>query len=284
MVNSSSNYPNFIKIICSSDELCHLRNPLVFAKSHCKNMLSPVFLESPHGKSWEVEVIMSQDEIWIAKGWKSFCPYYSISVKSLLMFTYIPCSHFDVTIYDQSTSIIEYPIHQDIEVDEEEDVIPFFQYNAIAIEEDIPVYLQANANVIEQDKEVGEANSRSEQVNPKIYRSLHNLLNINGDKLHFEMVIKKAHSTYMTIPLRYSQGTYIINMANMRLVSEEGEEWRVDIGYNAGKVIIKGGWSAFQKDNKISNGETWRFKLIRGPIANVLQVHKNPTLLLIATN
>ena len=68
------------------------------------------------------------------------------------MFTYIPCSHFDISIYDQSTSKIEYPIHQDIEVDEEEEVIPSFQYNANVIEEDIPIYLQANANVIEQGK------------------------------------------------------------------------------------------------------------------------------------
>ena len=54
-------------------------------------------------------------------------------------------------------------------------------------------------------------------------------------------------------------------MANMRLVSEEGEEWRVDIGYSWSKVITKGRWTAFQKDNdnKISNGNTCRLKLIR---------------------
>ena len=66
-------------------------------------------------------------------------------------------------------------------------------------------------------------------------------------------------------------------MANMRLVNEEGEKWRVDTVYKGSKVIIKGGWTTFQKDNKIANGETCRFKLIRGPIANVLQVQKIPT-------
>ena len=68
------------------------------------------------------------------------------------MFTYIPFFHFDVSIYDQSTSKIEFQIHQDIEVGEVEEVIPFFQYNDNVIEDDIPVYLQSNANVIEHAK------------------------------------------------------------------------------------------------------------------------------------
>ena len=49
-------------------------------------------------------------------------------------------------------------------------------------------------------------------------------------------------------------------MDNMMLVNEEGTEWRVDIGYNGSKVITKGKWTAFQKDNKIANGKTCRVK------------------------
>jgi len=116
-------------------------------------MLNPVFLEAPHGKAWEVEVENSQDQIWLAKGWKDFCGYYSISIRSLLVFTYNPRSHFDVAIYDQSTTEIEYPIDQEIESDEEEEDIPVLQANANVIEEDIPVNLQTNANVIEEEEE-----------------------------------------------------------------------------------------------------------------------------------
>ncbi|WMV15003.1 hypothetical protein MTR67_008388 [Solanum verrucosum] len=116
-------------------------------------MLNPVFLEAPHGKAWEVEVENSQGQIWLAKGWKDFCGYYSITVRSLLIFTYNPRSHFDVAIYDQSTTEIEYPIDQEIESDEEEEDIPVLQANANVIEEDIPVKLQANANVIVEEEE-----------------------------------------------------------------------------------------------------------------------------------
>ena len=77
-------------------------------------MLNPVFLEAPHGKSWEIEVENSQGQIWLDKGLNDLCAYYSISVRSLLIFTYYPPCHFDVAIYDQSTTKIEYPIDQDI--------------------------------------------------------------------------------------------------------------------------------------------------------------------------
>ena len=63
----------------------------------------------------------------------------------------------------------------------------------------------------------------------------------------------------------------------MRLVNEEGVEWKVEIEYARSMVIIKEGWTAFRKDNKIANSETCRFKLIGGPIANVLPVQKIPT-------
>ncbi|XP_027769992.1 uncharacterized protein LOC107010007 [Solanum pennellii] len=164
--NSSPNNPKFIQIITSSDELCRLRIPVVFAERHCKNMLNPVFLEAPHGKAWEVEVENSQGQIWLAKGWNDFCAYYSISIRSLLVFTYNPRSHSVVAIYDQSKTEIEYPIDQEAESDEQEQDIPVLQANANVIEEednpinllananvneeDIPVNLQANANVIEQ--------------------------------------------------------------------------------------------------------------------------------------
>uniref|UniRef100_A0A3Q7G5N5 TF-B3 domain-containing protein n=1 Tax=Solanum lycopersicum TaxID=4081 RepID=A0A3Q7G5N5_SOLLC len=226
--SSSPNNPKFIQIITSLDELRRLRIPVVFAKRHCENMLNPVFLEAPHGKSWEVEVENSQGQIWLAKGWSDFCDYYSISVKSVLMFTYNPRCHFSVAIYDQN-------------------------------------------------KEVGEANSISEKVGPNNYSSRYSLVDLTGDNPFFEMVIKKSHATCMAIPLRFAQQTDIINMKNMRLVNEEGVEWKVEIEYARSMVIIKQGWTAFRKDNKIANGETCLFKLIQGPIANVLQVQKIPT-------
>ncbi|KAH0776768.1 hypothetical protein KY290_008179 [Solanum tuberosum] len=316
-------HPKFFQIICSLDELCRLRIPVVFAERHCKDMLNHVFLQAPYGKAWKVEVEHSQGQIWLVKGWKEFSDYYAISIRQFLIFGYNARDHFDVTIFDMSTTEIEYPI-EDIESDdsmdfldhsaenvshgplvekrrrkrqegEEEDNIRVnLQTNANVIEEeekDIPINLQTNANALEEeesqeisegceeheqkpeigtDQEVGEANHRSEEVGSK-NNSRYSVVNLTGDTPYFEIVIKKTHTTYMTIPMRFAKRTNIVNMKNMRLVNEEGIEWGVEIEYTERRAIIKRGWTEFRKDNKITSGETIRFKLIQGRVANVLQ-------------
>ncbi|XP_010317755.2 B3 domain-containing protein At1g49475-like [Solanum lycopersicum] len=113
----------------------------------------PTDTRTRSGKAWKVELENSQGQIWLTKGWSDFCDYYSISVKSVLMFTYNPRCHFAVAIYDQSKTEIEYPIDQDIESDEQEEDILVAQANANIIDEDILI-LQSNANVIEEDSPI----------------------------------------------------------------------------------------------------------------------------------
>ncbi|KAG5610453.1 hypothetical protein H5410_021734, partial [Solanum commersonii] len=174
---------------------------------------------------------------------------------NFLIFRYNARAHFDVTICDQKK------------------------------EEYIPVYFQTNANyyivlgylfqeisegseeheqqpTIGTDQEVGKAYSRSEEVGQK-NSSRHNFVNLNGDSPYYEI----------TISIRFSLRTSIVNMKNMRLFNEEGIEWGVEIEYNGHMVIIKRGWSEFLKDNKIASDETYRFKLIRGHVANVLHIY-----------
>ncbi|WMV55451.1 hypothetical protein MTR67_048836, partial [Solanum verrucosum] len=298
-------------MILNSNVFCIQRISVVFAERHCKDMLNHVFLQAPYGKAWKVEVEHSQGQIWLVKGWKEFSDYYAISIRQFLIFGYNARDHFDVTIFDMSTTEIEYPI-EDIESDdsidfldhsaenlshgplvekrrrkrqegEEQDAIRVnLQTNANVIEEeeeDIPVNLQTNANALEeeesQDQEVGEANHRSEEVGSK-NDSRHSMVNLTGDTPYFEIAIKR-HTTYMTIPMRFAKRTNIVNMKNMRLANEDGKEWGVEIEYTERRAIIKRGWTKFRKDNKIASGETIRFKLIQGRVANVLQVQKIPT-------
>ncbi|KAG5621444.1 hypothetical protein H5410_006662 [Solanum commersonii] len=234
-----------------------MRIPVVFAKRHCKNMLNPVFVEAPHGKAWEIEVENSQGQIWLAKGWKDFCGYYSITVRSLLIFTYNPQ--------------IEYPIDQEIESDEEEEDIPVLQANANVIEEekedipvnlqanakviveeeeDIPVNLQANANVIEEEEDdipvnlQANANVIEEDI-PVNLQTNANAKQSSKKSTEAEVIPNRNSETAAaigttdtdtnTIPLKFAQSTNIINMKKMRLVNEEGVEWGVEIEYTRKK-------------------------------------------------
>ncbi|KAG5610552.1 hypothetical protein H5410_021833 [Solanum commersonii] len=132
----------------------------------------------PHPKFFElvpVELIsrVTQGQIWLTKGLKEFCDYYSISIRNFLIFRYNARAYFDVTICDHEPPNICY-----------------------VIEEYIPVNFETNANIIEQeyyialgypfqeisegseeheqqpnigiDQEVGEANSKSEELVKRI--------------------------------------------------------------------------------------------------------------------
>ncbi|XP_059312733.1 B3 domain-containing protein LOC_Os12g40080-like isoform X1 [Lycium ferocissimum] len=99
--------PKFYKIIFSPQ--CCLRIPEDFASRYCKNLQNLAYLEVPTGKVWEVEVVHSEGQIWLAKGWRDFSDYYSIDCGHFLMFGYNGLSHFNVTIFDLSATEIEYP-------------------------------------------------------------------------------------------------------------------------------------------------------------------------------
>uniref|UniRef100_A0A3Q7JMK1 TF-B3 domain-containing protein n=1 Tax=Solanum lycopersicum TaxID=4081 RepID=A0A3Q7JMK1_SOLLC len=135
-------------------------------------------------------------------------------------------------------------------IEGEEEYIPVnLQINANIIEEeeeDIPVNLQTSANELaeeeSQDQEVEEDNHRSEEVGQK-NNNRHSVVNLADDTPYFEIVIKKTHTTYLTIPIRFANRTNIVNMKNMRLVNGEGIRWGVEIEYTKCRAIIKKGWT-----------------------------------------
>ncbi|KAG5610447.1 hypothetical protein H5410_021728 [Solanum commersonii] len=198
-----------------------------------------------------VELIsrVTQIQIWLAKGWKEFCDYYSISIRNFLIVRYNTRAHFDYYI------ALEYLFQEISEGSEEHEQQPN----------------------IGTDQEVGEANTRSEEVGPK-NSSQHNFVNLNGGNPYFEIVMKKKiHTTSIvrfnneyilfshlldfsflyTILIRFALRTNIVNMKNMCLLKQEGIEWGVEIQYNG---------------HMIASDETCRFKLIRAHVANVLQI------------
>ncbi|XP_059310676.1 uncharacterized protein LOC132062041 [Lycium ferocissimum] len=101
--------PKFYKIILSPHECSRLRIPQDFASRYYNNMQSPARLEVPSGEVWKVEVVKSEGQSWLTKGWQDFIDYYSVKCGHFLMFGYNGHSHFNVTIFDMSASEIEYP-------------------------------------------------------------------------------------------------------------------------------------------------------------------------------
>nr|XP_025885542.1 B3 domain-containing protein At5g18000-like isoform X2 [Solanum lycopersicum] len=120
-----------------------------------------------------------------------------------------------------------------------------------------------------------EAEGGKEENVPKTTRF--SVININNKDPYFEMVVRKTHSFFMTIPKSFAIWTGITKMKKMRLVNGNGNKWKlVDIVHTQQRVYMKRGWAGFRTLNRIGNGQTCRFKLIKENCCeySVLQVQK----------
>uniref|UniRef100_M1DWD5 DNA binding protein n=1 Tax=Solanum tuberosum TaxID=4113 RepID=M1DWD5_SOLTU len=138
-------------------------------------------------------------------------------------------------------------------------------------------YKNPKREKVSSDQKDEEAHSGSEAYGLK-RNSRCSLVTFNSHDDYYEIVVKKSHTTFMTIPMGFAKRTGIINMKKMRLINDKGKkEWEVEIVHTGPRVIIKNGWAEFRTHNKIANGETCRFKLIQGhATASVLQVQNVP--------
>ncbi|CAL5371120.1 unnamed protein product [Camellia sinensis] len=120
--------------------------PRKFMTKHGKNLANLVFLNVPSGAVWKVELMNSNEEVWLSNGWKDFTQYYSIRFGHLLVFRYDRNSNFHVIIFDMSASEIEYPSNptqklqlleteEDIEIDDSVEILEDFPTQQTKVEE-----------------------------------------------------------------------------------------------------------------------------------------------------
>ncbi|XP_058008068.1 B3 domain-containing transcription factor VRN1-like [Hevea brasiliensis] len=104
--------PHFFKIIL--DDTIHEKKlciPRKFVRKYGKDLSSPVLLEVPCGRIWQVELTKCDGEIWLQNGWQEFMEYYSLAHGSFIVFEYNKRNcHFNAIIFDKSASEIDYPI------------------------------------------------------------------------------------------------------------------------------------------------------------------------------
>ncbi|KAK4488350.1 hypothetical protein RD792_004108, partial [Penstemon davidsonii] len=98
----------FFKIIVNPQEN-KLKIPTDFTRRYAQNLPSRVSVKVPDGLVWEVELVHSNGEFWLEKGLEEFKKYYYLDFGHLLVFEYDGKSQFEVVIFDNTASEIEYP-------------------------------------------------------------------------------------------------------------------------------------------------------------------------------
>ncbi|XP_021742735.1 uncharacterized protein LOC110708817 [Chenopodium quinoa] len=82
----------------------HLVLPEKFT-AHMKSQLpDKVFLKSPSGGVWDIELLKSDDLLFVGNGWKDFVKVNELNEKCVLMFKFKRNSSFEVLIFDQGSS------------------------------------------------------------------------------------------------------------------------------------------------------------------------------------
>ncbi|CAH9084236.1 unnamed protein product [Cuscuta europaea] len=97
------------------------RIPEEFVTKYGKKMPKVGSFEVPTGEVWEIELVPSQGQVCLARGWKEFTRKYSIREGHFLVFRYDGESHFHVIIFDKSATEIEYPQFKTHDDDDDDD-------------------------------------------------------------------------------------------------------------------------------------------------------------------
>ncbi|XP_048228271.1 B3 domain-containing protein At3g18960-like [Ricinus communis] len=86
--------------------------PKRFIRSYENGLSNPVILKVPSSAKWQVELVEHDGIVWLQNGWQEFQKYYSLAFESFLVFEYNEGdSDFNVTIFNKSTTEIDYPVN-----------------------------------------------------------------------------------------------------------------------------------------------------------------------------
>ncbi|XP_060193417.1 B3 domain-containing protein LOC_Os12g40080-like isoform X1 [Lycium barbarum] len=315
MLVDPDNPPAFYKLLLSREAFMNkILMPSDFVKKHKKMLTKACLLKTDvAGMSWEAKIVREKPNYFICEGdWPRFVVHHQLKHGDVLLFFLVEKSTFRVQPYtpkccrsirerqllyeELSSSCSEEEIGPSrrskraksvdplIVLDSEEETVDTSSSDDESKHEDDPSYAhpaiyskkpkREKASSGGSDEEEEAESGSEEEIGPKKIKF--SVINLNNKDPYYEIVVKKSHSTFMTIPMRFAKWAGIIGMKKLRLVNEEGNEWGVEIVHIGARFHIRKGWAEFRTHNKIASGETCRFKLIQGRGANVLQVQKVP--------
>ncbi|KAM3250485.1 B3 domain-containing protein REM9-like [Capsicum chacoense] len=270
MLVDPDKHPSFCKLLFKLGFMNKILMPPVFIKENKKMLAKTCLLKTNAvGLIWEAKIVRENSNYFICDGdWPQFVVHHKLELGDILIFFLIDKSTFQVLPYNQKSckSFSGKGVFQELS-------------SSSAEEHDVGIARKLKKIKMEpkESSEEEKAEGGNGKKGPK--KNRFSVVNLNSKDPYFEMVVRKTHSIFMTIPLSFAKGTGMTNMKKMRLVNEKGNEWKlVDIVHTRYRVLIKGGWAEFRTRNKIANGQTCRFKLIKGNGCgnNVLQVQKIP--------
>ncbi|KAH0706204.1 hypothetical protein KY285_010702 [Solanum tuberosum] len=261
-------HSSFHKLLLRQGFKDEIQIPPGFMKENKKMLAKTCLLKSNVvGMSWKSNIVRKRSNYFICeREWTQFVVHHQLQLGDVLLFFLIHKSTFQVLAYNQKSHRNNQQFEElsSSSGEKQEDVIG---RNSKRVKTE-PT--GSSGNVAEKEG----VESGNQENGPKKIRF--SVVNLNSNDPYYEMVIKKSHSSFMTIPVDFARWAGLIGMKKMNLDNGKGKDWEVFIERRQGCVRITRGWPEFKTHNKIATGETYRFKLIwgKGSANNVLQVLK----------
>ncbi|CAL5191855.1 unnamed protein product [Lathyrus oleraceus] len=239
---------HFFKIIVSESlNQGKLMIPVKFVNKYGEGLPTAIYLNTPNGAVWKINLVKNDGKIWFEKGWKEFEEYYSLSHGHLLVFKYEKTCHFEVQIFDKSALEINYP-SKSVETEKvlsNEDDSKASQKKKI--NSSFEVGKEVNAT-LERATEFKTCNPSFVIVMRASYVEHHFCLSLpkNFGKRHFDLDKKKGIIYFQVLDDgRVWSARYSIRM------SDKGSRFE-----------LSRGWRDFVKDNNLKVGDVCNFELI----------------------
>lgn len=78
--------------------------PRKFVEKYRNCLPNAIYLKTPSGAKWKLDLVKIDGKIWFQKGWKQFAKYHNLAQYHLLIFKYERTSHFHVHIFEKSAN------------------------------------------------------------------------------------------------------------------------------------------------------------------------------------
>ncbi|GMY06451.1 b3 domain-containing transcription factor vrn1 [Fagus crenata] len=223
-----------------------LRIPVKFVREFGDELSTEATLTVPSGGIWQVGLEESDNHLWFCNGWKDFVEYHSICLGHLLVFRYEGNSNFHVIIMDKTTTEIQYPLEDEVEI--------------IDVDEELPTKHEEVREKIGKKKHFGMSSKGGRE------RAIQAATTFKPSGPSFMSILKPYNIRFYSL---YVPAEFAINFTSrdqiVTLQTPDGKKWRVQCNIHGAATTamrMGKGFSEFVKHNNLEEGDVCVFEMI----------------------
>ncbi|KAL5557181.1 hypothetical protein UlMin_039417 [Ulmus minor] len=222
----------FFKVFLPEDSSKHMCMPQAFVRRFIRTNPDNATIRDPAGKSWQVNVVKIDEDLFFETGWEVFVSENSLRLGDFLLFNYDGTSLFDVKIFLRNGC----------------------RKGVVATPQTLPTVKIKEEDVEEENKEMRPIHKvdRSEYDAP--------------ENPHFLVDLSKSRSYLYSVhvPRTLLDAHNIEMKPNILLINENGKKWPATVTFRADGRICITSWKIFREKNNVTPKDKCVFEFVLG--------------------